>query len=105
MLMSVLKKEWNNATIEELEDISAALGEQMARLKKETTNKEAFAKAVSLLNGIFVRFYGISALYLANVEERDIQYITGHSSITTTRGYDRSKRTGPTQEQLEMALG
>lgn len=71
----------------------------------EHLRKYCYACGITYRSSHKLRFYGISALYLANVEERDIQYIAGHSSITTTRGYDRSKRTGPTLEQLEMALG
>ena len=51
------------------------------------------------------RFYGISALYQAGATERDIQYAAGHSSVNTTRHYDRSKTFGPSLEMTEKAIG
>lgn len=50
------------------------------------------------------RFYGISALYEAGAAERDIQYAAGHSSVNTTRHYDRSKTSGPSLEMIEKAM-
>ena len=51
------------------------------------------------------RFFGISALYEAGEKERDIQYVAGHSSVVTTRHYDRSKTSGPSLEMMEKAIG
>ena len=51
------------------------------------------------------RFYGISALYEAGAVEREIQYAAGHSSVNTTRHYDRSKTSGPSLEMTEKAIG
>ena len=40
-----------------------------------------------------------------NLQKSDIQYAAGHSSVNTTRHYDRSKTSGPSLEMVEKAIG
>ena len=47
---------------------------------------------VRYLSSHKIRFYGITELYDAGVEERTIQYIAGHKDPKMTRRYDRSQK-------------
>lgn len=51
------------------------------------------------------RFYGITALYDAGVDERTIQYIAGHTSADMTRKYRRSEVKDISEDTIELIFG